>query len=102
MRNPKCESLGQVDDNLERTPELERELILRIDIQAEYEAVGFRPLPGAVPNKDGWLEGKSLSGNGNIAFINVGMGPERGMYFEHLPEDFRRIVSERNRLRGLH
>lgn len=66
-------------------PQLAWEILMAVDIQAEYERIGFRPLPGAVPDQNGWLEGEAMYAKGGRGFINVGTGPERGLYTEHLP-----------------
>jgi hypothetical protein len=61
------------------------EILKRLDLLAEYKKIGFRPLPGAVPDQLEGLEGTSLFGSGNRAFINLGWGPERVVYTEELP-----------------
>lgn len=59
-----------------------QEILRRLDILAEYRAIGFHPLPGADPDAAGWIEGNPLYNPGWRAFVNVGHGPERGSYFE--------------------
>lgn len=78
----------EVDDIEPLDRKVVREILERMDVQAEYEAIGFRPLPGAVPDKYGWLPGESMHVKGGLGFINVGYGPERGLYIEYLPGDF--------------
>lgn len=70
-------------------PAIAWEILKRLDLLAEYQKIGFRPLPGAVADELGWLEGESLNlfGTGNRGFINVGWGPERGCYTELPPRD---------------
>jgi hypothetical protein len=62
---------------------------MAMDIQAEFEGIGFRPLPGAVPDRNGWLEGEAMSAKGGRGFINVGTGPERGLYIEYPQGDLK-------------
>ncbi len=55
-------------------------ILTRIDIKAEMESWGYKFLPGAVPDKNGWLEMESPFTKGYRCFFNVGFGPERGVY----------------------
>jgi hypothetical protein len=73
-------------------PAIAREILKRLDLLAEYKKIGFRPLPGAVPDQLGWLEGTSLFGTCNRAFINLGWGPERGVYTEELPSQDHQVL----------
>jgi hypothetical protein len=74
--------------NKEFEDQLAKEVLKRMDIKKECERWGFKFLPGAVPNKDGWLEGESPFRKGYRAFVNVGYGPDRGQYVEFHPDDF--------------
>jgi hypothetical protein len=63
-------------------------ILTRIDIRAEMESLGYKFLPGAVPDKNGWLEMENPLTKGYRGFVNVGFGPERGVYMEYPPGEF--------------
>jgi len=53
---------------------LRDELLEKIDVLAEYEAIGLRVAKGARPNVEGWLSCHALGWEDNnpSAFINIG------------------------------
>ena len=62
---------------------LREELVAKMDILAEYEAIGLRVAKGARPNAEGWLSCHALGREDNkpSAVINVGTNPKaRGIY----------------------
>ena len=62
---------------------LRDELLEKIDVLAEYEAIGLRVAKGARPNAAGWLSCHALGREDNkpSAVINVGTNPKaRGIY----------------------
>ena len=60
------------------------EILRRLDILAEYQAIGLRVATNAQPNDNGWLKCHSLyrPDKNPSAGINVGDGPQRGLYVD--------------------
>ena len=60
------------------------EILRRLDILAEYQAVGLRVAANAGSNADGWIQCHSLyrPDKNPSAGINVGDGPQRGLYVD--------------------
>ena len=60
------------------------EILRRLDILAEFQAIGLRVATNAQPNDNGWLKCHSLyrTDNNPSAGINVGDGFQRGIYVD--------------------
>jgi len=60
------------------------EILRRLDILAEFQAIGLRVATNAQPNANGWLKCHSLyrTDNNPSAGINVGDGFQRGIYVD--------------------
>jgi hypothetical protein len=62
---------------------LRDELLAKIDVLAEYEAIGLRIAKGARPNAEGWLSCHALGREDNNPSASINIGPNlkvKGIY----------------------
>jgi hypothetical protein len=62
---------------------LRDELLAKIDVLAEYEAIGLRVAKGAKPNAEGWLSCHALGREDNNPSASINIGPNlkvKGIY----------------------